>query len=234
MRNLSHCYHYRKSYAFKFGHSPSQEHQSNSPAITATRTLDLANQIWGPSCMYRRDYLNILLLCRSIWNEAHQCIQTAGLAECDRGSDSAPTNCHVCDLMLHEVEHLKMKSLVTTCQRPECIRATIQHRPCPGLKVIEWYSKDLSQDMSVHAVLYRTPTSSGCPRNEQFAADEKNDRPYRLVGIAHRIQLLAGGPPIPLSIGRYHENDNDLSCLEELSLEEEFRLQLPHVPEEWI
>jgi hypothetical protein len=205
----------------------SRHHRDKKPWLWRTRYGDQV-------CMYRRDDLNILLLCRSIWNEARQCIQTAGLTECDRGSGSTLTNYHVCDLMLHEVEHLKIKSLITTCPRPECIRAIIQHRPCPGLKVIEWYTKDLSQDMSIHTVLPRTATSSGCPKNEWIAADEKNHRPYRLVGIAHRIQFLAGGPPIRLSIRRYHEKDNDLSCLEELSLEEEFRLQLPYLPQEWI
>lgn len=185
----------------------SRHHRDKKPLLWRTRYGDQV-------CLYRREDLNILLLCRSIWKEARQCIQNAQLSECQRGSGLSLTNYHVCDLVLHEVEHLKIKRLVTTCSRPECIRAIIQHQPCPGLKVIEWYKPGFPYMAGYPSFKDFLPNNVANPiycKYENLLEDGPTGERYRWVGNMYKVFSSSERHPLCLSIRPPHEMVSDWS-----------------------
>lgn len=91
-------------------------------------------------CMFRRDDLNVLMSCRTIWREAVQSIQTARLKQCRGATETSRIDYRLCYLLLSEAQGLHIKHLVTSCPRAGCVKSIIHYQLTPYLESIEWHT----------------------------------------------------------------------------------------------
>jgi hypothetical protein len=91
-------------------------------------------------CLFRIQDLNVLLSCRTIWDEGMQSIQTARLKQCSDPTDIVYTDEQLCYVLLSEAEGIHPKHLITSCTRPRCLKSIIHNQAVPSLQSIEWHT----------------------------------------------------------------------------------------------